>query len=230
MTTSAQRKPVIGLLGGIGSGKSQASAAFARRGAVVVNADGLAHEALRQPDVREQIVARWGKELLDESGQVQRRKLGAIVFADPEERKALELLVHPWIKALIKEEVEKAQEDPRVPFVVLDAAIMLEAGWSGVCDRLVFVDAPRELRLRRVAEQRGWSAPEVEARESAQLTLTEKRLRADHVLDNSASLAHLQQQVDELLPLWGLTGMAPASHGPPEPTAQARTAAGAPDR
>lgn len=197
-------KPVIGLVGGIGSGKSQVAAAFARRGAGVIAGDELAHEALRQPEVKEQVAHRWGPDVLDEQGEVRRRKLAGIVFADPKELKALEAIVHPWIKRRIAEEVEKARQDPAVRLVVLDAAVMLEAGWSEVCDRLVYVDAPREVRLRRLAGQRGWTAEELAARESAQLPLTEKASRADHAIDNSADHPHLCRQVDDLLRLWGL--------------------------
>jgi dephospho-CoA kinase len=197
-------KPVIGLVGGIGSGKSQVAAAFARRGARVIAGDELAHEALRQPDVKEQVARRWGPDLLDEKGEVRRRRLGGIVFADPEELKALEEMVHPWIKRRIAEEAEKARNDPAVRLIVLDAAVMLEAGWNDVCDRLVYVDAPREVRLQRLAGQRGWTADEVAAREQAQLPLTAKASRADHAIDNSASLAHLGRQVDDLLRLWDL--------------------------
>jgi dephospho-CoA kinase len=208
-------KPVIGLVGGIGSGKSQVAAAFARRGGRVVAGDELAHAALRQPELRERIVARWGPEVLDERGEVQRRRLGAIVFADDGERRALEEVLHPWIKRRIREEVDAARADPAVRFVVLDAAVMLEAGWDGVCDRLVYIDAPREVRLRRLAEQRGWTPQEADARERAQLPLTEKAGRADHVLDNATTLDHLERQVDALLDQWGL------AHPPPGNTLRA---------
>ena len=205
---SALRAPhsalVVGLIGGIGSGKSQAAEEFIRHGARVVSGDGLAHQALRQPQIQEQIVRRWGPEVLDENGEVRRRELGAVVFADPKQRRELEEIVHPWIKERIRAEVEAARRDPNVPLVVLDAAIMLEAGWDGACDRLVYVDAPREVRLSRVAGQRGWAAGEVEAREAAQMPLTDKAARADHVLDNSASLEHLSRQVRALLRQWGL--------------------------
>jgi dephospho-CoA kinase len=205
-------KPVIGLVGGVGAGKSRAAAAFARRGARVISGDALAHEALRQPAVVEQVVRRWGPEMIDDKGEVQRRKLGAIVFADEGERRALEAMVHPWIKERIRAEVDAARNDPAVRLIVLDAAIMLEAGWSDVCDRLVFIDAPAALRLKRVAGQRGWTAAEVEAREAAQLPLTAKAAHADHRLDNSASPEHLDRQVDGLLRLWGLAP-APAPEG-----------------
>ena len=112
-------------------------------------------------------------------------------------------MVHPWIKERIRDEVDAARADATVRLIVLDAAVMLEAGWHDVCDRLVFIEAPREARLRRVAEQRGWTAQEVEAREAAQLPLTAKAAHADHTLDNSASLEHLDRQVDDLVRRWG---------------------------
>src|SRR5438105_11373980 len=115
------RKPVIGLIGGIGSGKSRVSATLSRLGARVINADELGHQALRQPEIRQQIVQRWGSDLLDEQGEIVRRRLGAIVFDNPTERKALESLVHPWIGEAIRSEVARAQQDPAVRFVVLDA-------------------------------------------------------------------------------------------------------------
>lgn len=196
------RKLVVGLVGGIGSGKSRVAQALARRGARVVAGDDLAHQALRQPETRARVAARWGADVLDAAGEIQRKKLADIVFRDACERKALEMLVHPWIVARIEEEVEKARSDPSVRLVVLDAAIMLEAGWDRVCDRLVFVEAPWEERLRRVGQQRGWTAQELTTREEAQLPLTEKQSRADHVITNSSSLDDLERQVDSLLTLW----------------------------
>jgi dephospho-CoA kinase len=211
-----QKKPVIGLIGGIGSGKSQVAAAFARRGARVIAGDELAHAALRQPELRERIAARWGRGILDEGGEVSRRRLGAIVFDDAAERRALEEILHPWIRRRIREEVEAARADPAVRLVVLDAAVMLEAGWHGVCDRLVYIDAPREVRLRRLAGQRGWTPQEADARERAQLPLTEKAARADHVLDNATTLENLERQVDDLLKLWGTPRASPREPRSPE--------------
>jgi dephospho-CoA kinase len=197
-------KPIIGLIGGIGSGKSRVSAALTSLGGHLINADELGHQALRQPEILGQVVQRWGTGLLDAQGQIVRRRLGVIVFRDPAERKALEAMVHPWIGQAIRAEVKRAQDDMGVPFIVLDAAVMLEAGWYDVCDKLVFVDTPRELRLQRLLQQRGWTAQEVQARESAQLPLTEKAVRADHVLDNSGSLAQLDSQIEQLVRLWHL--------------------------
>jgi dephospho-CoA kinase len=198
------KKPVIGLLGGIGSGKSLVAAELARHGGRIVSGDQAGHEALRQPDIKEQVVQRWGKEVLDEHGEVVRRKVGAIVFADPGERKALEEMVFPYIGTRLREQIEAARREEGVKFIVLDAAIMLEAGWNNVCDRLVYIDVPRAVRLERLARQRGWSEKEVAEREAAQLSLEEKRRRADAILDNSGAPEATARQVQELLARWGI--------------------------
>jgi dephospho-CoA kinase len=188
----------------MGSGKSLVAEEFARRGARVVSGDRLGHEGLRQPAIRDQLVGRWGKDVLDEQGEIDRRKVSAIVFANPDERKALEAAVHPFIERRFREEVAAADADPAVKFIVLDAAVMLEAGWDRGCDRLVFVHAPREQRLQRLAQQRGWTAADVQARESAQMPLDEKRRRANDVIDNAGSREELARQVADLLRRWGL--------------------------
>jgi dephospho-CoA kinase len=198
------KTPVIGLIGGIGSGKSRVSAALARRGGRVVAGDPLGHEALRQPEIREQIVTRWGPGVLGNNGEIDRGKLGGLVFAEPAARRELEAIVQPWIGQRLRDEIAKAQADPNVSFVVLDAAVMLEAMWDGPCDFLVYVHAPRSVRLARVAQQRGWSPPEVVARELAQMSLTEKARRADVALDNSGLPDALEAQVDRLLEHLGI--------------------------
>lgn len=209
---------VIGLIGGIGSGKSQVSALFANRGAYVISGDQVGHEALQQPSIRDAIVARWGPEVLDPQGQIDRRKIAAIVFADPANRRALEALTHPWICEGIRKEIARAREKT-VRLIVVDAAVLLEAGWDSVCDQLVYVDAPREVRLERVTKKRGWATKDWEDREHAQLPLTRKHARADHVLDNSSTLEHLGRQVDDLMRQWGLApaGSAVANESPEQP-------------
>lgn len=198
-TRAAGRKPIIGLVGGIGSGKSLVAAELAGHGGRVINGDELGHEALRQPEIQRRIRERWGSEVFNERGEVDRRRLGTIVFADPKELRALEALSFPWIERRFREEAEQANHDPGVRFVVLDAAVMLEAGWNRVCDRLVYIDAPRELRLQRLAEHRRWTPEDVAARERAQWPLEEKQHRAEWTLDNSGSRERLAEQVEALV-------------------------------
>lgn len=203
-SNSVAAKPVIGLVGGIGSGKSRVAAALARRGGRVVAGDLLGHEALRQPAIRDRIVERWGKRILGTDGEIDRRTLGAVVFAGETERRVLEAIVQPWIGGRLREQIDAALVDPTVKFVVLDAAVMLEAGWEAAVDLLVFVHAPRSVRLARVAEQRGWSVGEAAARERAQMSLTEKAKRADVAIDNSGPPEELERQADRLLSRLGI--------------------------
>lgn len=202
MTSS--RKPVLGVVGGIGAGKSAVAAAMARRGGVVIDADKLGHAALEQSEIKQKLLARWGERVLKPDGAANRRAIAGIVFDDPSERRVLEELVYPFIRKRAVEEIDQAQADPTVRFVVLDAAVMLEAGWNTVCDRVVYVDAPRGVRLARLAARSGWTPVEVAAREAAQMSLAEKRDRADAVVMNDGSPEQLQGHVDQLLTEWGL--------------------------
>jgi dephospho-CoA kinase len=212
MSKPLPRCPVLGLVGGIGSGKSEVAAALVRRGGYLVAGDPLGHAALRQPSVRDQVVARWGRDMLGADGEVDRTKLGAVVFADADERAALEAIVHPWISRRLREQLIAAKADANCWFVVLDAAIMLEAGWRTACDVVVYVDAPRDLRLTRVAAQRGWSAADMAKREQAQLPLALKAACADAALENSGSPQELETQIDALLARLGVVPRAPAEN------------------
>jgi dephospho-CoA kinase len=198
--TTAQRKPVLGLVGGIGAGKSTVAAALARHGGRIVAGDPLGHEALEQPDILVRVVEIWGERgILTADGKVDRKKFGRIVFPSPVERSRLEHLVHPYIETRIREEIVKAVADPAVRFVVLDAAVMLEAGWDGVCDKLIYVDAPRPVRLERVQRQRKWTDQDLANREAVQMPADKKKERAEVVIDNGGSPEATVAQVDELV-------------------------------
>lgn len=195
-------KPVVGIVGGIGSGKTHVARLFARLGGRLIQADLLGHEALRQEDIKQAVLDRWGRDLLGEDGEIERRKLAAIVFAEPRELRHLEALVFPWIERRIREEIARAEQEDPIRFVVLDAAILLETGWDRWCDLIVFVDAPREVRLARLAASRGWSEKEVQAREQAQLPVNEKKARADVVIHNygeAGSDPNLTAQVERVV-------------------------------
>jgi dephospho-CoA kinase len=203
--TSAQRKPVLGLVGGIGAGKSTVATALVRHGGKVVAGDPLGHEALEQPDILARVADIWGdRGILTADGKVDRKKFGRIVFPSPVERSRLEHLVHPYIEQRIREEIEKAIADPATKFVILDAAVMLEAGWDGVCDKLVYVDAPRSVRLERVQRQRGWTDQDLANREAVQMPCEKKKERADVVVDNGGPPEATTAQVDELVRNWKL--------------------------
>ena len=207
-------KPVFGLVGAIGAGKSTAAAAFAARGGFVVDADRLGHETLDSPEIRRQVLDRWGSRgnLLKPDGRLDRRAIAALVFADPDERSALEAIVFPQIGARAQDAIRNAQENPAAKFVVVDAAVMLEAGWNDVCSRIVYVDAPRETRLARLAARSGWTDADLQAREAAQWPAEKKMKRASAVIVNEGSREQLQEQVDRLLEQWELEAASSEAH------------------
>jgi dephospho-CoA kinase len=197
--------PVIGLVGGIGSGKTTVATRLAELGAFVIDADTVGHTLLNQPPVREQVIDRFGAQILDaavepdEEPAIDRRALGAIVFADPLARKALEDIVHPRMRHTFEKAAARVARRGEAPAVVLDAAILYEAGWDSLCDRVVFVDAPRDARVARVAAERGWSESTLAAREQAQWPLDRKRDRADVVILNAGGLDALRDGVARVL-------------------------------
>jgi dephospho-CoA kinase len=197
-------KPVIGVIGGIGSGKSMVAGLLSQDGGKVISGDLLGHEALAQPEIKRRITAEFGVGILGEDHQIDRQKLGRVVFADPARRHALEKIVFPWIEGRLRQLIESGRREDAVRFIVLDAAIMVETGWHKVCDHMVFVDAPREVRLGRVAQQRGWTASEVASRERAQMPLDEKRRWVDFEIDNSGPPEAARQQAAQLLRRLGL--------------------------
>ncbi|HLA85393.1 MAG TPA: dephospho-CoA kinase [Thermoguttaceae bacterium] len=191
---------IIGLVGGVASGKSLVARQFETLGAGVLEADAGTYEVLKQPEVEAAIETRWGRRVFGADGRVDRAQLAKIVFAPspdgPAERKYLEQLLHPRIGELVRRKAERLAEQG-CPAAVLDAPLLIEAGWDGWCDKIVFVDCPRELRESRAAS-RGWTQEEFAAREDAQESLDRKRSRADVIIDNAGSPASTQARIERI--------------------------------
>ncbi|MFO0896384.1 MAG: dephospho-CoA kinase [Pirellulales bacterium] len=190
---------VIGLLGGVGSGKSLVAQEFVRLSAAHVDADKLGHQVLETSDVRDSLRNYFGSEVISPQGNVDRAFLARKVFSQSDSQakahlRYLEQQTHPRIRALMQQELERLQSQS-CPVAVLDAPVMLEAGWDRQCDALVFVAAPRAVRLERVL-RRGWQEADFSAREAAQESLDEKRRHADVIIDNSHTLACTRAQVE----------------------------------
>jgi dephospho-CoA kinase len=186
---------ILGLVGGIASGKSVVANYLRDMGAVVLDADRAGHHVLREPDVIAEIKSRWGDKVLDANGQVIRREVAKIVFAQnaAEERKFLEELTHPRIEALLIAELESIKNSPDPPPVVaIDAALLFEAGWDKLCDKILYIDAPRDIRLER-AVARGWSTEQFAAREAAQMPLVDKAAKSHIVIRNARTLQNLRE-------------------------------------
>lgn len=190
-------KPVIGLAGGIGAGKSTVAGILVDHGCVVSDSDVLAQQALRVAAIRDQLVGWWGRAVLDGSGQIDRAAVARIIFSRPDERRRLESLVHPWVEAQRRTLFDQAPE--AAPALVIDAPLLFEAGVDRLCDAVIFVAGDRETRLARLSASRGWNEAELIKREDLQLPLDEKRAKSHYVIDNNGDLQTLTEQVARAL-------------------------------
>jgi dephospho-CoA kinase len=186
----------VGLTGGVASGKSTVSGLLRDLGAVVVDADALAREVLEPgtPGLAA-VVAGFGPEVLDVQGALDRTRLGALVFADPARRAALEDIVHPLVRARAHDLEEAA---PPGALVVHDIPLLVETGQAGAFDAVVVVDVPVEVQVARATRDRGWSEDEARARIAAQASRADRLAAATYVVDNSGTLEDLRQRVAEV--------------------------------
>ena len=198
MGLPAADKPVIGVVGGVGAGKSTAAAELARLGCALIDADRIGHELLAEQSVRRELRERWGGRIFNEQGHVDRKALGEIVFSDPDELAALNAVVHPRIRRRMAEQIADFRARSDVPAVVVDAAVLFEAGWNDLCTHLVFVDCPPDERLRRVRAGRQWDEKTWRQREKSQNFLDTKRQMCEDTIDGSSDVSHLVEQLREL--------------------------------
>lgn len=190
--------PVIGLVGGIGSGKSTVARAFAELGCLVSDSDEAVRELLTKPDVIERLVSWWGEKILDAEGRINRSAVADVVFKDPEERIRLEGLIHPMLRQSRQDLIRRAIADD-APGVIIDAPLLFEAGVDAECDTVVFVDTPMQIRLERVRETRNWDEEELDRRETAQMPVDEKRRRSDWTISNAGDKGELKSRVQGVL-------------------------------
>jgi dephospho-CoA kinase len=186
----------VGLTGGIASGKSSVSAILADLGAVVIDADLIAREVVaRGTPGLDAVVAEFGPELLTSEGDLDRPAMGALVFGDAAARKRLEAIIHPLVHAR-SAELEAEAGDHAV--VVHDIPLLAEVGRAGSFDEVIVVDAPADLQVSRMVEDRGWTREDAESRIAAQATREDRLAIATHVIENTGTLADLRARVEEI--------------------------------
>lgn len=190
---------VIGLTGGIAAGKSTVSEALREAGAVVIDADKVGHEAyLPGTETHQALVAAFGDQILAEDGQIDRRKLGAIVFADPAERQRLQDIVWPRMKEMMRGRLaELAEQGTAV--AVIEAAVLFEAGWQDLVGEIWVVQVPETVAMQRLIARNGFSPEDAQSRIRAQLSNEERARQADVVIDNSGTIEDAQERVRKLL-------------------------------
>ena len=188
---------VIGLTGGIAGGKSLVSQQLVERGAVVIDADKLGHEAYRKgSETFRAVVEAFGEEVIGGDGEIDRKALGAKVFAEPEARRRLEAIVWPAMRSMMEERLAELRAK-HTSVAVLEAALLIEADWLPLVDEVWLVSASPETVRQRLAERNGMTAEQAGSRVRAQLSNEERRAYADVVIENDGSLDELQRAVDE---------------------------------
>ena len=192
-------KPIIGLAGGIGAGKSYVAGLFKEMGCAVIDSDAQAHAAYLSEPVRQQLRAWWGDGVFTPDGKVDRRAVARRVFDAPEQRERLEQLIHPLVALARDREMQIAAEVGGALAFVWDTPLLFEAGLYRDCDAVVFVDADDAQRVRRVGESRGWSEEELLRREKFQWPLDKKRHFSDYVVKNVADPEEFRDKIRQTL-------------------------------
>jgi dephospho-CoA kinase len=187
----------IGITGNIGSGKSTVAKMLVEKGAALIDADTLARAATNDTEILEQIQEKLGSNLVVD-GKLDRAKTAELVFNNPDARKILNSIIHPWVRQKSDERIKELESSPSSPPVILqDIPLLYENGLEKNLDAVIVVYAPLEVRLTRVKERSNLSEEDFYARDAAQMKLEEKVNRADYVIDNSGGLDDLQNQVEQ---------------------------------
>lgn len=191
---------IIGLTGGIATGKSTVSALLAAKGALLVDADAIAREVmLPGHPVLSAIVRHFGSKVLSEDGSLNRKKLGEIVFTDASERKMLNEITHPAIRQEIIQRMNGYEAEFPDKLIVVDIPLLYEVGLDNLFSEIVVVYALEEVQLKRLMERDGLTAEQAQQRLDAQMPIEEKKRLADIVIDNSRDVAYTERQLNDLL-------------------------------
>jgi dephospho-CoA kinase len=187
----------IGLTGGIATGKSTVAKLLMEHGASLIDLDAIAREVVHpgQPSLL-RIAEQFGQAILQEDGTLDRKRLGSIIFADPAQRKALEAIIHPAIRAVMKARMDDHERRCQDKLVVVDVPLLYESGLEAYFQEIMVVYVPKEIQLQRLIQRDKLTEEEAQRRLNAQMDIEEKRNKADIVIDNSDSLIQTKQQID----------------------------------
>ena len=186
---------MIGILGGMYSGKSTVAAELAKLGCAVIDADSISHQLLEEKDVLKKIVRIFGKEILDDKGKISRPALANRVFGDPAKLAKLTEILHPLVMARTEELIRKYDSQPAVRAIALDIPLLVEVSWEKRCDHIIFVDCAPPTRLERAKNKGVFDADHLKIRENLQISLDKKKHIADNIVDNNSDLSGLSKQI-----------------------------------
>ncbi|GED68245.1 dephospho-CoA kinase [Brevibacillus reuszeri] len=190
---------ILGLTGGIATGKSTVTAMLRERGIPVIDADQIAREVVEPgKPAYEAIVRHFGRDILLEDGQIDRKKLGEVVFSDESERQKLNAIVHPEVRRVMRQEAEAAEANGE-QIVFMDIPLLYESKLQYLVEKIVVVYAPGDMQLARMMERDELDEEQAKKRLRAQFPIDQKKLEADFLIDNSQSREETQRQVEDLL-------------------------------
>ncbi len=191
-------KPIIGIIGGIGSGKSLVASILGELGCAVIDADRLAHEILEEPDTKRFLSENLGEDVIKSDNSLDRKKIADIIFSNVEKKKLVESYIHPRVIERQNHLIQKYQSDKRYKAIVIDVPLLLESSLKHICDLVIFVESDFKIRSERVRKSRGWSEEEISRREKFLYPNYLKRSIADVIVYNNSTVDDCKYQVEKI--------------------------------
>ena len=192
------RKKIIGILGGIGCGKSTVAAGFGKLGCGVINADKIAHRVLEKPKIKKELLKLFGNDIINANGKIDRWKVAEIVFKSPAKVAQFNRITHPPVLAQIEQLIEEYNRQPCIKAIVLDVPLLAEIDWTKRCDKIIFVECGRKKRLQRSQKNGLWDEDKIKIREKFQISLDRKKKIAEYIVDNNVNLTDVERQIAEI--------------------------------
>jgi len=191
------KKPIIGIMGGIGSGKSTVANEFEKLGCKVINADKIAHDLLEEKNIQEEVVGILGNDIIDSQGNIDRKKIAEIVFKNSDLLFKLNNIIHPGVLQKTEELIDQYNQDNQCKAIILDMPLLVEVGWDKRCDKLIFVECDEKTRKNRVLS-RFSEKNHIKNRENFQISLDKKKSIADNTVNNNSDFSALVRQIAEI--------------------------------
>ena len=196
--SNPDKKPIIGILGGIGSGKSTVAGEFVKLGCKVIDADKIVYELLNTPDVKQKLIDCFGQKILDCAGKINHKSLADVVFADKDKLTLLNSIIHPLVLEQAEKMINQYNKQKPVKAIVLDMPLLVEVGWDKKCETIIFVDCKRELRVKRCRKNGDFNENQLKIRENFQISLDNKRNIADNTISNNSGFEVLAEQAVDI--------------------------------
>ena len=191
-------KPIIGIMGAIGSGKSTVSNLLGEIGCAVIDADKMAHNLLEKPEIKKDVVNLFGEQILTEAGEIDRKKLGDIVFKDMQHLSLLNKIIHPAVIAEIERRIDLFQQKNGVKAIVLDIPLLVELGWDKRCQYMIFIECSLKNRLARLKIKNGINKKDLKKRENLQISLDKKAEISHYKVQNNSDICVLAKQLGDI--------------------------------